>query len=428
MTPPRHRILVVEDDPELREVFDAVLSSAGYDVSQVEDGRAAIDLLEHLHPDLIITDLLTPRMHGYELIRRLRAMPQGARVPVLVISGQAYEKDQRKALDLGAQRFLAKPVRQADLLHEVEQALSAVVVRFWGVRGSIAAPGPETQRYGGNTPCVTIEQGRDLLILDAGTGVRKLGICLQAEAHGRPQNLTMLVTHTHWDHIQGFPFFVPAYVPGNRLDVYGPPSVEKPLEKVLRGQMDSAYFPVALGDMAADLHIHEIRDPDFQAGPFKVQAMLVNHPGITMGYRVEIAGKVITYATDTEPYRYLITDREAPDAELAAYGRRRDQELVDFAKGADLYIADSQYSPAEYVRKRGWGHTCYHDAVDVAIAANARRVALFSHDPMHDDDMVDAKLADCRARAASAGSKVEVIAAIEGQAITLRQSTATSSS
>jgi CheY-like chemotaxis protein/phosphoribosyl 1,2-cyclic phosphodiesterase len=415
----RPRILVVEDEPELREVFETLLCSAGYEVVLVEDGQAALEAMEKAQPDLLITDLLTPRMHGYELIRRLRATPRGVRLPILVVSGQAYEKDQKKALELGAQRFLAKPVRRQEFLAAVEDALTSVVVRFWGVRGSIAAPGPETQRYGGNTPCVTIERGRDLLILDAGTGVRKLGVCLHAEAHGKPQNLNMLITHTHWDHIQGFPFFVPAYVPGNRLDVYGPPSVEKPLDKVLRGQMDAAYFPVALGDMQADVRIHEVREPSFDAGPFKITTMLVNHPGITMGFRVEIAGVVVTYATDTEPYRFLLTDRHAPDAELAAYGGRRDQELVTFAAGADLYIADSQYSPEEYNRKRGWGHTCYEDAVAVALAGKARRVVLFSHDPMHDDEMVDAKLARCQAIAAAAGSSLEVLAAVEGSTIRL---------
>ena len=425
---PAHRILVVEDDPELRQLVQTTLASAGYDVCPVEDGEQALALLERQHVDLVITDLLTPRMHGYEFIRRLRALPQGNRVPVIVVSGQTYPNDQRKALELGAQRFLPKPVRPAALIQEVGQALNAVVVRFWGVRGSIAAPGPETQRYGGNTPCVTIERGQDVLVLDAGTGIRKLGLCLQAEAHGAPCNVTMLITHTHWDHIQGFPFFVPAYIAGNRVDVYGPPSAEKPLDKVLRGQMDAAYFPVGLGDMAADVHIHEIRQPRFQAGPFTVQAMLVNHPGVTMGYRVEVDGVVVTYATDTEPYKHLLTDPDQPDADRVAYARKRDQELVDFVRGADLYIADSQYSPEEYNRKRGWGHTCYEDAIDIAVAASARRVALFSHDPMHDDDRVDAKLAACRARAAAAGSSVEVIAAIEQATITLRQGETNSAS
>jgi len=411
------RILVIEDEAPLRELFSSILESGGYEVRAVADGQDGLAAMTTEQPDLVISDLLTPRMHGYEFIRKLRKTPHGQRVPILVISGQAYPADQRKALELGAHAFLPKPFRRAELLAQVGRMLNHIRVRFWGVRGSIAAPGPETIRYGGNTPCVSIERGRDMLILDAGTGLRKLGVCLQAEARRNPQHLRMLITHTHWDHIQGFPFFVPAFVPGNRVDVYGPPSVEKPLEKVLRGQMDAAYFPVALGDMAADVRVNEIREPEFDVGPFKIRAMYINHPGITMAYRIELDGTVITYATDTELYRTLLFDHEAPDEDLAAYGGRRDQELVDFARGSDLYIADSQYTPEEYRYKRGWGHTCYVDAVEVALAAEVRRLVLFSHDPMHDDDMVDEKLAACQAAVVDRGATLDVVAATEGSAL-----------
>ncbi|NOY25820.1 MAG: response regulator [Oligoflexia bacterium] len=410
---------MIEDEPGLREIFQIVLETAGYDVEVVEDGQVGLEAIDKRQPDLVITDLLTPRMHGYEMIRRLRATAHGRRVPIIVVSGQTYSADQKRALELGAGTFLPKPFKRQQLLDIVKNTLDMVHVRFWGVRGSIAAPGPETIRYGGNTPCVTIERGQDLLILDAGTGLRQLGLCLHAEAKGAPQHLNMLITHTHWDHIQGFPFFVPAYLPGNKLDVYGPPSVEKPLEKVLRGQMDPAYFPVALGDMAADITVHEVREPQFQVGPFKVTAMYINHPGITMAFRIDLDGTIITYATDTEPYRFLLGNREQPDSELSEYGGQRDAELVNFARDADLYIADSQYSPEEYVDKRGWGHTCYVDAIDVALAAHARRLVLFSHDPMHVDEMIDEKLRRCREIVTQRGESLVVDAAIEGQAIDL---------
>ncbi len=419
MSPPPLRILVVEDEEYLSEIFRGVLESSGYEVEVVPDGRAGLDACALRQPDLVVTDLLTPRMHGYEFIRRLRATPHGHRLPIVAVSGQAYGADQQKALELGAHVFLSKPFRRRQLVELIDRTLRTIQVRFWGVRGSIAAPGPETVRYGGNTPCVTIERGRDLLILDAGTGLRRLGICLQAEARAEPRHLRMLITHTHWDHIQGFPFFIPAYVPGNKLDVYGPPSVEKPLEKVLRGQMDAAYFPVALGDMSADITVHEVREPAFRVGPFRVRAMYVNHPGVTMAYRVELDGTVITYATDTEPYRRLLTEQGEHDTDLAEYGVGRDRELAEFARGSDLYIADSQYSPEEYERKRGWGHTCYVDAVEVGLNAGVRRLALFSHDPMHDDDMIDRKLEVCKALVAERGAELEVIAAVERSAVAL---------
>jgi len=273
-------------------------------------------------------------------------------------------------------------------------------------------------RYGGNTPCVTIERGRDLLILDAGTGIRPLGVALQAGARGKPLDLKMLITHTHWDHIQGFPFFVPAFVPGNRLEIHGPPSLDKPLEKVLKGQMDPEYFPVALGDMAANIEVNEVREPNFQAGVFSVQATYVNHPGVTMAYRVTVGDQSVVYATDTEPYRRRLPGAEGEDSVATEYANGRDGMLIDFVRGADLYIADSQYTPDDYRMKRGWGHTCYPDVVEVALAAKAKRVALFSHDPMHDDDAIDKKVAHCKELAE--GQDLEVIPAIEGEAIELR--------
>jgi CheY-like chemotaxis protein/ribonuclease BN (tRNA processing enzyme) len=415
------RVLVIEDEENLRSLLQDILEDEGFVVETAEDGQAGVDAAQRQTPDLIITDLLTPRMHGYEVIRRLRSSPQTKRTPIIVVSGQAYPTDQQKALGLGAQLFLVKPFRPAVLIEAVNKVWSAVRVRFWGVRGSIAAPGAEYIRYGGNTPCVTIERGKDLLILDAGTGLRKLGVSLQAEAGPRPLNVNMLITHTHWDHIQGFPFFVPAYVPGNKVNVWGPPSMEKPLDKVLRGQMDPAYFPVGLGDMAADLTITEIREPEFKVGPFTIKAMYVNHPGITMAYRVEIDGLFITYATDTEPYRRLLgrDDDQIHLGENVSYGGKRDEELVAFAHKADLYIADSQYTPVEYEKKRGWGHTCYTDCIQVAMEAEAKKVALFSHDPMHDDDMLDLKIAACQKLAADAGGTVEVMPAVEGDVVEL---------
>lgn len=411
------RILVIEDEDTVRELVHKVLVKAGYDVDTAPDGMAGFEQATKERYDLVVSDLLTPRMHGYEVIRKLKATPATRRVPVIVLSAKAYPADQRKALEMGASAFLAKPFRAPALLQVVRDTLETLRVRFWGVRGSIATPGPETVRYGGNTPCVTVERGRDLLILDAGTGLRPLGVALQASAGGTPLELNMLITHTHWDHIQGFPFFVPAFVPGNRLNIHGPPSLDKPLEKVLKGQMDPEYFPVALGDMAARIVVEEVREPKFKAGNFDVEAIYVNHPGVTMAYRVTLGGTSIVYATDTEPYRRLLPGADGEDSVATEYASGRDGMLIDFVRGADLYIADSQYTPEDYALKRGWGHTSYPDAVQLGIDAGAKRVALFSHDPMHDDDAIDRKLAHCRELAE--GTSLEVLAAIEGESIEL---------
>ncbi|MCB9785344.1 MAG: response regulator [Deltaproteobacteria bacterium] len=413
------RILVVEDEALIRNLLVTSLEQAGFAVHAVEDGRSALDALERFRAELVVLDLMMPRMHGYEVIQHLRASPRTSRLPILVMSGKPYPGDQRKAMELGGSAFLAKPFVPSALVDLVRRTLDATRIRFWGVRGSIATPGPETIRYGGNTPCVTIEHGRDLLILDAGTGLRKLGLSLQAEAAGAPLDLLMLITHTHWDHIQGFPFFVPAFIPGNRLHIMGPPSMEKPLAKVLRGQMDPEYFPVALGELAADVRVDEVREPVFDIGAFRVESHYVNHPGVTMAYRIHIGGHVITYATDTEPYRTLLDNERSAMHEELAYAENCDRQLVEFARGSDVYIADSQYSPDDYRIKRGWGHTCYEDAVSLALAAEVGQLVLFSHDPMHDDDAIDRKLMRSRELVRDAGSSIEVVAAIEGETIEL---------
>lgn len=412
------RVLIIEDDASIAQIIRILLEEAGHEVVHATDGQAGLDRAARERFDLFVLDLLIPRVHGYEVIQRLRASFRTRRVPIVVLSAKAYPPDQRKAMEVGADAFLAKPFEVDALTALVQRLLDTVRVRFWGVRGSIATPGPDTVRYGGNTPCVTVEWGRSLLILDAGTGIRPLGLTLQAEAAGQPLDLKMLITHTHWDHIQGFPFFVPAYVPGNKLEIHGPHSVDKPLEKVLRGQMDHAYFPVSLGDMAADIRVHEVREPSFQLGDFKITAQYVNHPGVTMAYRIEAGHAVVTYATDVEPYRTLLA-RDDDAGRSAEYGDDRDGDLMNLIRGADLYIADAQYTEADYRTKRGWGHSCYLDAIQLGARAGARRIALFSHDPMHDDAAIDRKVEDARRVAREQGLAMDVIPAIENEVIEL---------
>ncbi len=288
-----------------------------------------------------------------------------------------------------------------------------VRVHFWGCRGSVATPGPETAHYGGNTPCVTVTDGRTSLILDAGTGIRRLGARLQAEAAGDPLELHLLLTHTHWDHIQGFPFFVPAFQPRTIIHIYGMPPSEKPLKQVLSWQMETEYFPVAMGELAAQLVFHEVPSEPFAIGTFTISWTYMNHPGITLGYRLESGSKVVTYATDTEPFRRVLADHRSTARVGETYGRNRDQEIVRLARGADLYIADAQYTPGEYEKKHGWGHTSSADAVGLALEANAKRLALFHHDPMHDDVAIDHMVQDARLLASGAPAGLEVFAAAE---------------
>ncbi len=414
------RILLVEDDPVFRELTASTLEHAGYEVSVAENGARGLEMAKVESYHAIIVDLMMPRMHGFEVIQRLREHHQTFRTPILVYSAKIYESDQRKAISLGADGFLQKPVSTDSLRAALDNALSCVKVTFWGVRGSVAAPGPDTVRYGGNTPCVTVDYAGRTLILDAGTGIRKLGLVLQAEARDNPLEVDLLITHTHWDHIQGFPYFVPAYLPQNTVRVFGPRSLSKPLDKVLRGQMDPEYFPVALGDMAGKIIVEDVRDEVISLGEFQVTHTFMNHPGVTLGYRIQVGGVSIAYATDTEVFSRMLQHTMADKAQAEGLGRSMDDDLATLVDGVDLYIGDAQYTPEEYKVKVGWGHSSCEDAVRLATHAGAKRFALFSHDPMQDDDAVDRKVEQCKRLVSELGGHTEVFGAYEGQTVSLR--------
>jgi len=212
-------------------------------------------------------------------------------------------------------------------------------VTFWGTRGSIASPGPDTVRYGGNTSCVEVRAGDHVLVFDAGTGLRPLGVSLLKDCKDPPLTVHLFISHTHWDHIQGFPFFMPAYRQGTQIHIYGAPGQGKSLEKMLRGQMEADYFPVALGDLAAGIDVHEFRAQGFEIGDVRVDALYLNHPPMNLAYRVAFGGRRLIYATDHEPYAKTLDHLGQRGDEGRAFGERLDRDLIEFVTGADLYMA-----------------------------------------------------------------------------------------
>jgi CheY-like chemotaxis protein/phosphoribosyl 1,2-cyclic phosphodiesterase len=292
-------------------------------------------------------------------------------------------------------------------------------IRFWGTRGSLAKPGPATVRYGGNTSCIEVTGPRDaLIVLDCGTGAHELGQHLLASSAG-PIRGHLLITHTHWDHIQGFPFFTPLFVAGNEWDVYAPQGLGRRIEETLAGQMEYSYFPVTLDELAATIRYHQLAEGTFDVAGVRVTARFLNHPGLALGYRLEADGAVLVYSTDHEPH----SPHQPDSAGLSESNAQpiplhiEDRRHIDFLAGADLVIHDSQYSLAEYPNKLGWGHSPAELAVDWALAAGARRLALFHHDPLRNDDAIDELLAVCRRRAAASGRPLDVFAAAEGQVV-----------
>jgi len=296
-------------------------------------------------------------------------------------------------------------------------------VRFWGTRGSVPSPGPETLRYGGNTSCVGVrtDDGTSL-VLDCGTGARKLGLAL---AQDGPTNVHLLVGHTHADHIQGLPFFMPAFVPGSELTVYGSPSINRDFPSALGGQMDYTYFPVPLQDLPASLRFVELGEEQFSIGDVCIRTQHLNHTAPCIGFRVEVGGACLVYASDHEQHVPSIwrPDRAPDQYDAKALLHPGDRRHVEFLRGADLLIHDAQYLAAEYPQKKGWGHSTVEYVIDVALAAGVKQLALYHHDPTRTDEEIDVIVARARDYVSETGLALEVMAAREGAEVELLEST-----
>lgn len=287
-------------------------------------------------------------------------------------------------------------------------------VRFWGTRGSIPTPGSQTVRYGGNTPCTEVRTADGwLIILDAGTGIRELGRDLMERANGAPIKGDIFLTHAHWDHIQGIPFFAPIFGRGNHFRIWGSQSLERSVDKVVRDQMSPVVFPVTFEELDATIDFRDLAEGTRCEGTgYEVTAFAVQHPGGALGYRfTEPGGRggALVYVSDNEL------------AEHPRYGSSPDwrEKMVEFVRGAAVLIHDTTYTAEEYDHHRGWGHSTFTDAVELAMEAGVGTLVLFHHEPRRTDDQLDMCLAECRALVQKRGGTLQVIAAAEGLTLSL---------
>ena len=412
----KQRILVAEDVMVIAYRMTKGLEEQGFDVDHAEDGEQCLEKIESFKPDLIILDLMMPKIHGIDVLKTLKSNPETAQIGVIVCTSQNFTTEQRTAEQLGVFDFISKPIQLDELLTKVErfflpsdtneqqplghQEVSKEVeafhptldtsrscFRLWGTRGSIPVSGTQYARHGGNTSCLAVSSGDELFIFDTGSGIRDLGLELMKDG---PRNIHLLITHTHWDHIQGFPFFTPAYVPGFDITIYGAHGFGKNLEALFRGQLDMDYFPAQMKDMNANLEFITLTDSPVQIDGYQIEWTYAHHPGATLAYKIGVDGKQICWMPDNEIFKGYLGPPD--DISINSNIVTDYLPLIEFLSDVDILISEVQYTNDEYPNKIGWGHTCVSNACVLMKLAQIKKWIVTHYDPMHSDAFLEDQL------------------------------------
>ena len=437
--------LLIDDDAESRKRLAHLFARHDWDTIEAEEGATGIDLAFAQRPNVIVCDLLLPKISGLQVCRAIRE--KLASPKIIIVAGRTYDIERNAVLEAGGDDYFVKPLKWEKLAAAIRRprrprrkltprqsrALKfhppSTRIKFWGVRGSIPVPGPSTIGYGGNTTCVEVRTNGDIIILDAGSGIRELGIALEQEFGSAPINLTMLLTHTHWDHIQGLPFFLPAYKAKNSIRVLGYEGARAGLATILAAQMEVPFFPVSWSDLPGTIKIRELKQMEFSIGKVRVRSKFLNHPGVCAGYRLFTKEGSIAFLPDNEPFEPLKLKLAARDGihpqKARAQAAVQRSKLVEFLKDTDILILDAQYTDEKYQEHIGWGHGALSRVVSLALEARAKKLFLFHHDPAHDDHKIDEMLERARLLVVESGRKLEVEAAREGAEIWLSRAAPT---
>lgn len=437
-SPAKRRILIAEDVNVIALTMRRALEKAGFAVDVARDGEECLRKALGTLPDLVVLDIMMPKMNGIEVLKALRTSADTHDMDVLVCSAKDFKTERDVAARLGAVDYLIKSSDPSVLVRKVQSllgdpngsgkeeeppapdrppveawqpVLNTIKAHFtlWGTRGSTPTIGGRFQRHGGNTSCMSFRYGDELFIFDAGSGIRDLGMEIMA---GSLRKLHLFVTHTHWDHIQGFPFFLPAYVPGVEITVYGAAGFGKDLEAIFRGQLDRDYFPVQMEDMQARIEFRHLPEEPIHIGEVTVTWEFSHHPLPTVGYKITAAGRSIVWMPDNE----FLQGYTGPPTAL---GMDHPQvapceKVIRFLSDADVVIHEAQYTPDEYPKKIGWGHSSLGNASLLMKFAGVRRWIITHHDPMHDDAFLEKKLNLTRQILEDLGHRIQVTHAYDG--------------
>lgn len=403
---PSYRFYIVDDHALSAETTQSVLSKAGHEAVVCQSSPQALIDIPKVKPDCVILDIMMPELDGLELCRRLRAMPELDDMKIVVFTAKSYESDQNRARELGADGYIIKPMKPESFMTDVAQIVEDKVrVKFWGVRGTLPRPGPESLRYGGQTSCVTLAFPRNqFFIMDAGTGIKQVGQDLLARGKMRTEG-KLFISHPHWDHINCIPFFVPLYIPGNDFEILGASHGDIDMRQMVSAQMEGVYFPITIREFGARVYFRDLREGTYDVDGVEVQTMLLSHPGYCLGYRINYKGRSVCYITDNELF--------LPGSDF--YSEEYENRLANFIRGTEMFITDTTYTDKEYESKVGWGHSCISRVVDIAIQGEVQNLYLFHHDPDQTDDDIDNKLETASAMLKERGSDVVCWAPKEGE-------------
>ncbi len=415
----KKRILLADPSKELIRQIIHASGSQQYEFDTAFNGSECLKKIETFQPDLVLVDLLLPQIHGIEILKQLKGGATNKVVGVIISSAQAMIQNYHASLNAGADYFLEKPF-EIEQLYEVfarffEGTLTPPpfsgyestdtqtqkrddyvpcvhapqsYIKFWGTRGSNPVSGRDYIRFGGNTACLEVRCGDDLLIIDAGTGIRPLG---STPFLKKAKSINLLIGHTHWDHIIGFPFFAPIYRSDCHLTIWSPIGFEKTTKDLFTEMLAYAYFPVRLDDIRARLTFKDIEEgTPFSIGSITVDTHYTYHPGPTLCFKIKAVGKTIGYVTDNEILMgYHGSPKEInKDSPLMA----PNESLLKFFKDCDLLIHEAQYFPEEYYEKVGWGHSSIANATALIKLTGTKEWIVTHHDPQHSDDDLHRKM------------------------------------
>jgi CheY-like chemotaxis protein len=407
------RVLIAEDVRAISLRISHALQSLGHEVEVARDGEECLTRVASFKPDLLVLDLMMPKLHGVDVLKALRSQDATKHLPVIICTAKDFSTELKHVRDLGVLDVIIKPFEPEVLVRKVEEFFGGSCafpsptapggaaapqyaptldmtrphVRLWGTRGSIPVSGPRYAQHGGNTSCMEYAFGDTRIMFDAGSGLREAGLSFLP---GGPRKIHLFITHTHWDHIQGFPFFTPIYIPGYEITIYGERGFGKNFETLLSGQLDRDYFPIQREDLRAKIKFVFLDDKPVQVGDVKITREFTHHPGATVSFKIEHEGKVVAYVPDNEFLQGYVGDPRG--IERGSTMVTPHEPLIHFLENVDLLLHEAQYPPDEYPRRIGWGHSNLASACALAKMTQARKWVVLHHDPGHDDVFLHQKL------------------------------------